>query len=285
MTTVQTVTGPVDHRALGLTLSHEHLVLQSLGLPQQYPWLYDREASIARAAAELAKGREAGVETIIDVTPPDLGRDIRMIEAISRRAGVRVVACTGIWRNIPRWFNDASVNEIADVFARETERGIADTAIRAGVIKVANDRPPGIGNVAERVLRGAAQTAIRTNVPITTHAIPYDVGRDQLRIFNDEGLPPHLVAIGHAFTDDTDYLHDVLDGGHYVSIDHFGSGREEEDSVLHAIAQLCTDGLAERILLSHDYISEEDSGPYPHGHIPRSASPTCLRRCAPASPT
>ena len=70
MTIVQTVTGPVDHSELGVTLSHEHLGLESPGLPQQYPWLYDREASIKRITAKVVEAREAGVETIVmgDVT-------------------------------------------------------------------------------------------------------------------------------------------------------------------------------------------------------------------------
>ena len=262
MTAVQTATGPVDHDELGVTLGHEHLVVHSPGLPQQYPWLYDREAMIDHTAAELVEAREAGVGTIIDVTPPDLGRDILMIEAISRRSGVNVVACTGIWRDIPRWFNAASVDEIADVFAHEIEQGIAGTSIRAGVIKVANNRPPGIDELQERVLRGAARAATRTAVPITTHTSPYDVGRDQIRIFDDEGLPPHLLAIGHAHTDDAGYLRDVLKGGHYLSIDHFKPGRDGEDGVLAAIARLCAEGHAEHIMLGHDHVPETDWRPH-----------------------
>ncbi len=277
MTIVQTVTGPVDHSELGVTLSHEHLGLESPGLPQQYPWLYDREASIKHITAKVIEAREAGVETIVEVSPPDLGRDIRKIEEISRRADVRVVACTGIWADIPRWFHEATVEEIADVFTHEIEQGIADTEIHPGVIKVANtmghesrDRGhgPRIQDVEERVFRGAAQAAIRTRVPITTHCNAYDigdeevsreqVGRHQMRIFDDAGLPPHLVAIGHVFTDDMDYLHEVLNDGRYASIDLLGRYMEEEPAVLRAIAQLCGEGLADHILLSQDYIPEWD---------------------------
>jgi phosphotriesterase-related protein len=221
MTLVQTVTGPVDHTRLGVTLGHEHLALASPALPHQYPWLYDREGIMAHVSGELAQAREVGVGTVVDVSPPDLGRDVRLYEAISRRSGVNVVACTGIWMDIPRWFASATVDEIAAVFGREIEVGIADTEIRAGVIKLANSRAAGIAEVQERVLRGAARAARSTGVPITTHTSPYDVGLEQLRILDDEGLPPHLVAIGHAFTDDVAYLRRVLTSGHYVSIDQF----------------------------------------------------------------
>ena len=263
MTAVQTVAGPIEHSTLGVTLAHEHLVLASPGLPQQYPWLYDREALVAHAAAELVEAKAAGVGTVVDVSPPDLGRDVRLLEAISLASGVNVVACTGIWIDIPRWFTNASVEEIADVFTREIETGIADTTIRAGIIKVANNRDPGIGPVQDKVLRGAARAAMRSGVPITTHTNPYDIGRDQMRVFGETGLPPHLLAIGHSFTSDLGYLREVVEGGRYLSIDNFKPGRPDEDDVLRAIAALCADGHAEHIMLSHDHVPEWDWRPHP----------------------
>jgi phosphotriesterase-related protein len=278
MTAVQTVTGAVEHDALGVTLAHEHLVLASPGLSHQYPWLYDRESLVEHAAAELVEAQAAGVGTIVDVSPPDLGRDVRLLEAIARESGVHVVACTGIWIDIPRWFDAASVDAIADVFIREIEVGIADSSIRAGVIKVANNRDPGIGDVQERVLRGAARAASRTGVPVTTHTSPYDVGRDQMRVFDDEGLAPQLLAIGHAFTGDVAYLREVLEGGRYVSVDHFKPGREGEDAVLAAIATLCAEGFADHILLSHDHVPEWDWRPHPPHEGPSTFTyvPTAL---------
>lgn len=263
MTVVQTVTGPIDHTALGVTLCHEHLALMSPALPHQYPWLYDRAAIVEHVSAELVQAREAGVGTIVDVSPPDLGRDVRLYEQMSRRSGVAIIACTGIWMDIPRWFSSASTNEIADVFIREIEVGIADTEIRAGVIKVANSRAVGIGEVQERVLRAAGRAATHTGVPVTTHTSPYDVGLEQMRIFDDEGVPPHLTAIGHALTGDVDYLGRVLESGRYVSIDQFKPGRGGEDEALAAIATLCAEGYSSRILLSHDHVPEWDWRPHP----------------------
>ena len=44
MVEIQCAAGAVQHDKLGVTLAHEHLVLASPGLPEQYPWLYDRDA-------------------------------------------------------------------------------------------------------------------------------------------------------------------------------------------------------------------------------------------------
>ena len=276
MTIIQTATGGVEDTELGVTLSHEHVFLSTPGLARQYPWLFDRETAIEHVVGELRDAHAVGVRSMIDVTTPDLGRDIERVKEAAQRSGVNVIAATGIWLNPVisilggqlGWFQDASVDEIMDVFVREIEVGIADSNVRAGVIKVANTEPPGVGELQEKILRAAARTAIRTSVPITTHTTPYDIGREQMRIFDDEGVPRHLVTMGHAFTDDLDYLHEVLEGGRYISVDYFNVGsagvdpeleglltelRKLEPQVVKAIAQLCQEGYADHIMLGHDY--------------------------------
>jgi len=272
MTQVQTATGPVEHDQLGVTLAHEHLFIHSTGLQHQYPWLYDRESAIEHVTLELQDAAAAGVGAIIDVTTPDLGRDVELMAEASRRSGVHVIVATGIWLEIPRMFRPrwdgrggADADQAAAIFTREIELGAQGTSTRAGVIKVANNRPPGIGDVEETILRGAARAARATGVPISTHTSPYDVGRDQMRVFAEEEVPPHLVAIGHAFTDDLDYLRAVLAAGHYLSIDHFGRGREEEPGVLDAVAALAAEGHADHLMLGHDNGGEMDWRPHgPH---------------------
>ncbi len=264
MTDVQTVLGPVPGDQLGMTLSHEHLFVASAGLRTTYPWLFDSAAEVEHAAAELSEAREAGVRTIIDVTTPDLGRAPELIRETAERSGVHVVVATGIWLDVPRALREATAEEFAAIFVHEIEEGFAGTDIRAGVIKVANGDPPGIDDVQERILRGAAQAATRTRVPITTHTMPYGIGREQMRIFADAGVAPELVAIGHSFTGDVDYLREVLERGHYLSVDHFRWRREIEDEVLTAVAQLCSEGHASRIMLGHDHVSEHNAYD-PHG--------------------
>lgn len=284
---IRTATGPVPHTDLGVTLSHEHLLIASPGLRRAYPWLVDPASDVARMARELTEAKAAGVGTIIEVTTPDLGREAKLVRQASERSGVNVVVATGIWLDIPRAFRQASVDDLAAVFTHEIEVGVGEGPCRAGVIKVANADPPGVGEIEERVLRAAARAAIRTSVPITTHTGPYTIGREQLRIFADEGLPPHLGAIGHSFTDDIAYLKEVLARGHYLSVDHFGQGRENEGRVIDVIARLCAEGHASRIMLGHDHVPVATlSGYGPWGGRPPGDPPTrysyVIREVAPA---
>ena len=95
---------------------------------------------------------------------------------------MQVVVASGLWRDIPRYFWTRSPEQIADVFVHEIEVGIADTGIKAGVIKGANDAE-GVTPQAELVLRGAAQASRRTGCPISTHHwAPKEVGRRQVEV-------------------------------------------------------------------------------------------------------
>ena len=259
MVDVQTVLGPVPSDQLGLTYGHEHLFVTSAGVRENYPWLFDTDAELDHVTAELVEARDAGIGAIVDVTTPDLGRQPELMRTVSERSGVHVVIATGLWLDPPRAMREATADEYAGIFQHEIEVGVAGTDMRAGVIKVANADPPGIGEQEERILRGAAEAATRTGVPVTTHTGPYTIGREQMRVFADTGIDPRLVAIGHSYTGDVEYLREVLEAGHYLSIDRFRWMPNIEGDVVAAIAELCAEGRADRIMLSHDHAPEHNS--------------------------
>ena len=51
--------------------------------------------AVAKAVVTLKEARNAGVDTLIDVTPFDVERDIRFGEEMSRKSGMQIVGCTG----------------------------------------------------------------------------------------------------------------------------------------------------------------------------------------------
>ena len=256
MATVQTVLGPIDDGELGVTLSHEHVLAVGGNEARHYPWRFDWDATRARAVRELSEAKAGGVDTMIDLTTPDLGRDVSFIADVSRESGMNVVVCTGLWRDIPRPFWQRDPDAIADIFVHEIEVGIEDTGIRAGAIKVAND-VEGVTPEGELVLRGAARALKRTGCPISTHHwAPKEVGRRQVEIFQQEGAPMDRIAIGHsADSTDVGYLEDLLNAGVYLSMDRYpGSGDRPGWEQRNATVKALIDrGWAERIMLGHDY--------------------------------
>ena len=256
MATVQTALGAVDGSELGFTLSHEHVFTSAGEDSKHYPWLTDWDRTRARAIDQLSEAKAGGVDAIIDLTTPDLGRDVAYVAEVSRASGVHVVVATGIWVEVPRSFRDRDPDESAEIFVREIEVGIEDTGIRAGVIKVAND----VGGVTlggERVLRAAARALKQTGCPISTHHwAPEEVGRQQVAIFQEEGAPMDRICIGHsADSTDLDYLVWLLEQGVYLSMDRYPGreGRpswEQRNATVHALIER---GWAHRLMLGHDY--------------------------------
>jgi len=173
MTTINSVRGPLDTADLGFTLSHEHLMVASSGILHDYPELIGA-SPVERVVDRLKKAREGGVNTIVDATTPDLGRDINLLAEASRVSGINIIACTGWWLDIPRAFNGVSTDQLARVFTRDVEQGISGTNIKAGLLKAASDIA-GVKPSEVIVLRAVARAHLRTNVPIVLHS--YSPGR------------------------------------------------------------------------------------------------------------
>jgi phosphotriesterase-related protein len=256
MATVETVLGPVDERELGTILSHEHVIVSMGADNRNYPWMFDRELTLQQAIAEVGAAKAGGVDAIIDLTTPDLGRDVEMVREVARATGVHIVAATGIWRDVPRSFWERDLDAIAGIFVREIEVGIGDSGIKAGAIKVANDMG-GVTPEGERILRGAARALKLTGCPISTHHwAPEEVGSQQVRIFQEEGAPMDRICIGHS-ADSTDiaYLESLLNTGVYLSMDRYPgrAGRPNWEQRNATVKALVDRGWAHRLMLGHDY--------------------------------
>jgi phosphotriesterase-related protein len=257
MAPINTVLGPRDTSQLGVTLAHEHVAVTSAGIPHVFPEFIDRAGTIERGVEELGEASVEGLRTIVDVTTFDLGRDVRLLEEVSRRSGVQIICATGTWRDIPRAFWNADPDRIAPLYIREIEAGIENTGIKPGIIKVANDAE-GVTREGEIVLRAAARAHRATGVPISTHTwAPARVGEQQVRIFEDEGVDLSRVYVGHSNdTTDLDYLLGLLRKGVWLGLDRY-PGRQTDvtpdwEGRTETAKRLIDAGFAQRIMLGHD---------------------------------
>jgi phosphotriesterase-related protein len=253
---VQTATGPVDASSLGVVLSHEHTFGMGGGLWHAYPQLFDWDETERRVLQEFRAARAGGIGTMIDLSTPDLGRNVAFVRRISEQTGVNIVVATGLWRDIPRFFWDQTPERIARIFIDEIRFGMEGTTILPGVIKVANDAE-GVSPQAELVLRAAAIASRETGTPISTHHwAPLKVGLRQSEVLLEAGAPPHLVCIGHsADTTDIEYLESLLRLGVYLSMDRYpgAEGRPDWRARNATVVELVRRGWTGRIMLGHDY--------------------------------
>jgi phosphotriesterase-related protein len=263
VSTVQTIRGPIESSALGRTLSHEHLTNGVSGM-ERIPGLLDRDEMVARCVEALERVREAGIDSVIDLTPFDLGRQVWLFERVAEQSSVNVVCATGVYRWVPSIYFGWDEDEIAAHFVREITDGIEGSSLRAGIIKLAWDLEYRLNEgmprftpraLLERTARGAARAARATGVPISCHTRAVDeLGTPLLDLFASEGLDLRAVTIGHSNdTQDQGYLQSLAKRGATVGLDRFFSTQAEYVAQRGGIALgLIQAGFAEQVCLGHD---------------------------------
>jgi phosphotriesterase-related protein len=270
MQLINTVNGTAQPADLGYTLIHEHVSVSSPGLWQAWPALFGgRQQVLDAAVAALSEARAAGIETFVDATTIDLGRDIRLLRDAADASGMRVVACTGHWLDPSSTMRNRSTEELESFFRTEIEDGIEGTDIRAGVIKVATHGGPryneandkALVDFLDRSLRAASKAQRATGIPIITHSgAKFRTGETQADLFDDEGVDPRKVVIGHSDdTDDVDYLTGILDRGYWLGMDRLALGAfpdyspPDVEGRIAVVAGLIKRGYERQLLLSHDH--------------------------------
>ena len=74
MATINSVLGPLDTTDLGFTLPHEHLIDSSAGIRDTYYELEFRDQALDMALESFNEAKSGGVDTVVEVSPLDLGR-------------------------------------------------------------------------------------------------------------------------------------------------------------------------------------------------------------------
>lgn len=262
MVAINSITGKIDSSELGRTLIHEHLRTSNEEPRMAFPHLYDEEEEFQLAVEQVNNVKKFGIKTICDPTVMGLARDIRFMERVVNETGMQIIAATGIFtfHYLPTRFIGEDEDFIADCFVRDIEVGIQNTSIKAGFLKCATDYQ-GITPDVEKVLRATARAHLRTGLPIMTHSYPATgTGLQQLDIFEEEGVNPENVLIGHCGdTDNVDYILKIIDRGAYVGLDRYGiTTALSTDARNEVTITLIERGYVDRIFLSQDYCCTTD---------------------------
>jgi phosphotriesterase-related protein len=287
-----TVSGPVPVAELGITTMHEHLWMDSSALlalhrydpapgAETGPWDSAVAAEArwnpgvhpdnyrltdARAAVEeLMPFVAAGGRTIVELTPPSLGRDPRRVREIAVATGVHVIAGTGQYLGPTHepWIADASEADITRRLVADATTGMDGTDVRAGIFGEIGTSDP-VRPDERRVLRAVAAAAGGTGLAISVHVHPW--GHEGPTVLDEllgAGAPPERVILGHLTTaiDRPDELRAMADRGAILGFDLFGfdhsllgPGRwpPSDRDVAATIVGLIADGYGDRIVLGQD---------------------------------
>ena len=202
---VMTVLGPVNPARLGMTLSHEHVLVDFIGADNIRRGRYDANEVYAVALPYLRSARALGCRAFVECTPAFLGRDPRLLARLASSTGLHILTNTGYYgaandRYVPSHAYEESADQLADRWTRECTDGIEGTGIRPGFIKTGVDAGP-LSDIDRKLVQAAARTHARTGLPIASHTGDTRAAQEQFEVLGREQVRPDAFIWVHAQTD------------------------------------------------------------------------------------
>jgi len=252
---VQTVTGPIPAARLGLTLMHEHVLVDFIGADQVSPQRYDANRAFTTVLPHLLQARQHGCATLVECTPAYLGRDVALLKRLSEASGLHILSNTGYYgaakdKHLPRFAFTESAEQLAARWTREFEQGIDGTSIKPAFMKIGVDEAP-LSDVDRKLVRAAAITSRTTGLPIASHTGTGLAAMAELEVLEEARVPASRFIWVHAQSERDPAFHTrAAKAGAWVEFD----GISETSIARHVelVVQMKAQGLLGRVLVSHD---------------------------------
>ncbi len=268
MKTVETVTGPISVDRLGKTLIHEHFIFGYPGFQGDVTLGAFKEDEVLEAAISVARQMQSfGVQTVVDPTPNECGRNPQLLRKVSEATGLQIICATGYYyegEGAPPYFKfrqglGTAEEDIYEMFKTEITEGIAGTGIKPGIIKLASSKDE-ITDYERMFFHAAARVHKETGIVILTHTQEGTMGPEQAKLLLDLGVDPSKIIIGHMCGNtNPDYHKEVMDQGIRIGFDRFGIqvlvGAPLDQERVTTLLSLLADGYEDQILLAHDSVN------------------------------
>ena len=247
---IKTVTGVIDRKGLGITATHEHVLLDLTAFYQALPvpgiddpatqkvemWnlgILSRDCYALKdnlfladedvAADELMFFKNAGGNTIVDASLPGIGRNPKALRRIAEKTGLNIIMGTGFYvgETHPKALDSMTDEAIGDLMVGELTEGVdgicAGYIGEIGISEIFDDKE-------RRVLRAAAIAHKKTGAAINVHINPWTTnGIEAADILLSAGVAPDKICISHVDVENReDYIYALLQKGVYVEFDNFG---------------------------------------------------------------
>lgn len=266
---IMTVNGPIPVREMGITLVHEHILVDFTGADSINAQRWDKSKVIERSLPFLKQIKDLGCRTFIECTPAYLGRDPLLLKNLSSSSGLNILTNTGYYgagnnKYIPGFAYDETADQIASRWMIEWENGIEGTGIKPGFIKigVAGDS---LSDLHKKLVIAAARTHLKTGLTIASHTGPAVLAFEELEILQREGVAPEAFIWIHAQAEkDPGNLIKAAKMGSWIGLD--GLNEDNVEDYVRKVKNMKENNLLNKVLLSHDagwyHPGEQNGGEY-----------------------
>lgn len=289
---VHTVLGGIIADKLGMTLMHEHISWDWDGADSKKRYSIDEV--VDTMLPYLLDLKSLGCQTLVEATPPGAGRDIEILKKCSDKSGINIITNVGAWdggdksgKFVCEFVKNGTIDDISSYWSSEFFNGIGGTGIKPGFIKIALGDTGIITNLQEKLLRAAAQTSIRTNMPVQCHTFVAASARKAVQIIEEENLAYDKFIWVHADgARDFQVTKALADKGIWVEYDCLAR-IPDYGKYVGLLKMTLESGIADRLLLSQDegafYYGEknDETTIYPYARIFKEFIPLCLENGIP----
>jgi phosphotriesterase-related protein len=270
--TIHTVTGPIDPGQMGVTLVHEHVLVDFAGAETVSRSRYDADEAFRTILPHLQDLRQRGCRTLLECTPAYLGRDPLLLRRLSQASGLQIVTNTGYYGAandiaVPRHAHAETARQLADRWTAEFRGGIEETGIRPGFVKIGVDPGP-LSGIDRKLVEAGALCHLDTGLTLAIHTGNGAAAIEILSVLKESGVAPEAYVWVHPQNERDRARHSwAAQQGAWVEFD--GISPQGLEAHVEAVVDLFHRHQLDRVLVSQDagwyHVGEPGGGAYrPH---------------------
>lgn len=249
---IQTVRGPIKPSQLGMTLIHEHIIVDFIGADKFDKNRYDPDEVFEVMLPYLKEVKAVGITGFAECTPMFLARDAALFARLAEAADMHILTNTGMYKEpyLPQYAFEKTADELAEMWINEFRNGIEGTGIKPGFIKIAVN-PGSLIPIQQKIVHAAAKTSLATGLTIASHTVNGVAALEELDILEQEGVSLNKFIFVHAAGEgNQDFHFRVAERGAWVEYDSVNKGSSAQN--LNLIKAMLEKGYEDKILISHD---------------------------------
>lgn len=253
---IMTVNGPIEASDMGLTLEHEHAIVDFTGAEQFQQPQYPIEQALDTLIPYFEKLKSFGVKTMIECTPNYIGRDVKLLKALSYQTGMNFLTNTGYYaaagkKYIPAHAYHETAEQLAQKWTEEWVNGIDATGIKPGFIKLGVGQSA-LDSLEQKIVTAGALAHLATGLKIAIHTGSADAAFDEVDILEAHGVDPKALIVVHAQNMPVKDQLALAQKGAWISLDGINESPESISKYTDYLVQLDKNGYINQTLISQD---------------------------------
>jgi predicted metal-dependent phosphotriesterase family hydrolase len=252
---IMTVTGEKPASEMGVTLAHEHILVDFIGADSITTGRYNPDTVFRRVLPYLLELSPLGIQTFFEFTPNYLGRDVQLLKRLAEASGLNIVTNTGYYgavgeKYLPEHVYTETAEQLAQRWIDEFTNGIDGTGIRPGFMKLSADQGP-LTEAQRKIMQAGAIAHLQTGLTIAVHSGDGAAAKEELSIFMENGVAPDAFIWVHAQNEKNfEVFKEMASQGVWVEFDYVHP--ETIEQYVSFVKYMKENNLLHRTLLSHD---------------------------------